>query len=216
MLSTPSNNRVSKEIWDLETMMRLFLQDLAKYLKEIFGESQRIIFTVFDVIGIILFFFPHLAQGLVGDETLAKSIGGLIFFVSFLLANFNLYRKLSAVSAATLSESAFLLYPYERPPSNNVEIRYIGSEPVKDLEVWLSYTSSDNQPKKVQVEQFFRDSQMIWDQFKANVLTEGEVIRFHLLQRKSTIDGKVTVNLNCVGANSQRTVKVSKDFDLKL
>jgi hypothetical protein len=198
--------------------MKLFLQDLAKYLKEVFGESQRIVFTVFDVIGIVLFFFPHLAQGLVDDEALARSIGGLIFFISFLLANFNLYRKLSAESVATLSESSLLVYPYERPPYNNIEIRHISSEPVKDLEVWLSYTSPDNKPQNVQVEQFFpqNDPEMLWHQFKAHVLTEGEIIRFHTLQRKSTNDGKVTVNLKCVGANSQKTVKVSKEFELKL
>jgi hypothetical protein len=100
--STESLFSVLRKHERLKRFMKLFLQDLAKYLKEIFGESQRIVFTVFDIIGIILFFFPHLAQGLVDDEALARNIGGLIFFVSFLSANFNLFRKLSVKSTASV------------------------------------------------------------------------------------------------------------------
>jgi hypothetical protein len=200
-----------------EGYMKLFFQSFLKYLKEIFGESQRYIFTVFDVVGIILLFFPRLAQGLIDDEVLARTIGGLIFFASFSLANFNLYRKLSAMLATSLSESSIFLYPYEKKPYNNVEIRHMGTEPVKDLEIWLNYISKDNQPKSMQVEQFFpqNDPDMIWKPFKAHVFTEGEIIRFHLLQRKNTADRKVTVNLKCVGVNSQKPLEISKKFELK-
>ena len=99
-----------------------------------------------------------------------------------------------------------------------MEIRYIGSEPAKDLEVWLSFTSPDNQTKDKQIEQFFpqNEPRMISEQFKAHVLVEGEIVRFHLIQRKNTIDGKVTVNLKCVGVNSQKTINISKEFELIL
>ena len=65
------------------------------YLKDIFTEGQRIVFTVFDIVGIVLFFFPSLAQSLINDVALTRIIGGSIFFISFLWANFSLYKKLS-------------------------------------------------------------------------------------------------------------------------
>ena len=65
------------------------------YLKDVFIEGQRSVFTVFDIVGVILFFFPSIAQSLITDIALTRIIGGLIFFISFLWANFNLYKKLS-------------------------------------------------------------------------------------------------------------------------
>jgi hypothetical protein len=193
------------------------LRDFATYLKAIFAESQRLVFTAFDIVGIILFFFPHLAQGLVDDVTIARGVGGLIVFMSFLLANFTLYRK--AVSNIQIPNGdSFLLYPYEHPPYNNIEMRYIGPEPIKDLEVWLTYRDKNNEVKRKQIEQFFpqNDPQMIWHQFKANVLEAGEIVRFHLIQNSSTADGKVMVEMSCVGAKSGTTVSIKREFDLKL
>ena len=71
------------------------LRDFTAYLKAVFAESQRLVFTAFDVIGIVLFVFPHLAEGLVKDESLTRAIGGFIFFMSFLAANFMLYRRMA-------------------------------------------------------------------------------------------------------------------------
>jgi len=51
------------------------------YLKDIFTEGQRIVFTVFDIVGIVLFFFPSLAQSLINDVALTRIIGGSIFFI---------------------------------------------------------------------------------------------------------------------------------------
>ena len=65
------------------------------YMKDVFVEGQRSVLTVFDIAGIILFFFPSIAQSLVTDIALTRLIGGLIFFISFLWANFSVYKKLS-------------------------------------------------------------------------------------------------------------------------
>jgi hypothetical protein len=37
--------------------MTLF-RDFAVYLKAVFAESQRLVFTAFDIVGIVLIFFP--------------------------------------------------------------------------------------------------------------------------------------------------------------
>lgn len=76
-----------------KTMPKL-VTDLIAYLKAVFVETWNIVFTLFDVLGIVLFFFPTLANSLVSNEALVRTIGGLIFFSSFLLANFTLYIKL--------------------------------------------------------------------------------------------------------------------------
>ena len=193
------------------------LRDFFTYLKAVFAESQRLIFTAFDIVGIVLFFFPHLAEGLVRNETLARAIGGAIFFVSFLLANFLLYRK-SALSIPAVSEKSFLLFPYKHPSYNDIEMRYLGTEPIKDLEIWLTYQGKNNEVIRTQVEQFFPrdDPDMIWKQFKANVLEESEVIRFHLPLKGSAIDGRVTVEVNCMTAKTEQVVKFKRDFELKL
>lgn len=68
---------------------------LIKYIKAIFAETRNLIFNFFDILGIALFFCPTLAASLVDDESLVRVIGGIIFFVSFLLANFLLYKKLA-------------------------------------------------------------------------------------------------------------------------
>ena len=65
------------------------------YLKDVFIEGQRSVLTIFDIVGIILFFFPSIAQSLITDVALTRVIGGSIFFISFLWAKFSLYKKLS-------------------------------------------------------------------------------------------------------------------------
>jgi hypothetical protein len=69
--------------------------DLLAYLKAVFVETWQKTFTFFDILGIVLFFYPGIAAHLVNDIALIKTVGALIFFTSFLLANFSLYRKLT-------------------------------------------------------------------------------------------------------------------------
>lgn len=102
LINKAAHQRDALEIVDLQRMQeRLNAIKLNRrvnifdYLKDVFVESQRSIYSFFDIIGVILFFFPSVAQSLINDVTLTRIIGGLIFFISFLSANFNLYKKLS-------------------------------------------------------------------------------------------------------------------------
>lgn len=82
------------------------LSDLWSYLKAVFWESNRWIFALFDIVGIVLFLVPRLAEKLAQNVHLIRSIGGGIFGCSFLIANFLVYRRLAhatelrAISAA--------------------------------------------------------------------------------------------------------------------
>ena len=71
------------------------VSDLAAYLEAVFVETWHWLFTIFDVVGVVLFFYPQLAGGLTDNEALVRTVGGLMFFCSYLLANFSLYRKLA-------------------------------------------------------------------------------------------------------------------------
>jgi hypothetical protein len=70
------------------------ISDLFGYLKSVFFETWQKVFTLFDILGLLLFFYPKVARCLEDNPSLAKTIGGLMFFISFLIANFSLYRKL--------------------------------------------------------------------------------------------------------------------------
>ena len=69
--------------------------NILNYMKDVFIEGQRSIFAIFDLVGIILFFFPSIAQSLTTDTSITRIVGGLIFFISFMWANFSLYKKFS-------------------------------------------------------------------------------------------------------------------------
>jgi hypothetical protein len=74
--------------------MARLMDDLGAYLKEVIGEGKERVLLLFDLLGIILFFFPQLAEYVFRNEWLARRIGAVIFVLSFSWANFILYRKL--------------------------------------------------------------------------------------------------------------------------
>ena len=192
------------------------LRDFASYLKAVFAEGQRLVFTAFDIVGIVLFFFPHLAEGLVRDESLAKTIGGFIFFVSFLLTNFMLYRRM-ARDVSTLGEHSLRLYPHRNPPYNAAKMLYVGTEMAKDLVVRITYKdNSGNEQTKAATDFFPKEDPRMWQHhYKYDFLEPNQVAYFHLLQKKNTLDGKATVWVSFSGANSGKSVQVKKEFDLE-
>lgn len=192
------------------------LRDFAVYLKAVFAESQRLVFTVFDIVGIVLFFFPYLAEGLVKDEGLARIIGGFIFFTAFLLANFTLYRR-TMRNTSTLGEHSLQLYPHKNPPYNAVKILYVGTEIAKDLNVKVTYRdNAGNEQTKVITDFFPKEDPRMWQHYyRYDFLEPNQVAYFHLLQKKNTLDGKATVWVSFSGANSGKSVQVKKDFSLE-
>ena len=62
--------------------MRL-IPDLLSYVKAAFVESHQVIFTLFDVLGIILFLVPQLAEYFGRNELDARVLGGILFFLFF-------------------------------------------------------------------------------------------------------------------------------------
>jgi hypothetical protein len=79
--------------------MSKLIIDFLSYLKAVFVETWQKVFTLFDILGIALFVYPKLAGSIANDESLIRTIGGLIFLISFLLANFALYRQLAEATS---------------------------------------------------------------------------------------------------------------------
>ena len=150
------------------------------------------------------------------------AIGGAIFRgilwpITISILNALRYRTVKLIPP-TVDENSIAMYPYKNPPYNAIEMKYVGSEPIRDLEVWLTYKDKNGEVKRKQVEEFFpqEDHTMIWKQFNANFLNENELVRFRLLQNKNTEDGKVVVEVVFVGAKTGRVVKARKEFELVL
>ena len=74
--------------------MKIYKRNIFGYLKSVFIESWQLAFTFFDLIGIILFLYPNLADKLVKDDVITRLIGGGIFIASFLVANYKVYLDL--------------------------------------------------------------------------------------------------------------------------
>lgn len=76
-------------------MNSLFFQ----YLKEIFFESTQRVFTLFDILGIIILLLPNLTAQYITYAPYIRTIGAIIFFASFFLANYALYKKYASDKA---------------------------------------------------------------------------------------------------------------------
>jgi hypothetical protein len=193
------------------------LRDFSHYLKAVFTEGQPLVFTAFDIVGIVLFFFPHLAESLVKDETLARAVGGLIFFASFFLANFSLYRRLTRNVTSSLNEQSLRMYPHKNSPYNAVKMLYVGSEIAKDFEAQIFYRDTSGKEQSKTVTDFFpKEDPRMWQyHYKYDFLEQNQVAYFHLIGKKHTQDGRATVVAKFTGATSGKSVQVEREFQLQ-
>lgn len=76
-----------------------FITEFIAYLQAVFTEGKNIFLSIFDVIGIILFFSPYIQIHYFTDPQVLQKIGIGIFIVSYTLANFNAFRKLFEINA---------------------------------------------------------------------------------------------------------------------
>jgi hypothetical protein len=187
------------------------LLDFLSYLKEIFSEGKNLIFTLFDILGIVLFLFPHLAQGIVNNDQDVRTIGIVIALTSYLLANFSLYRKMSI--RGRISENSVLLYPQHRIFSC-VQLRYIGEETVKDLEVIIKYKTNKGDNIIQVVHEFSEFSATQFQNVDIKVLAENANILFRAPEKSQTTEGKVLLDVSFIGTKSE--IKVSKHQELIL
>lgn len=69
-----------------------FLKGLWAFLSAVFVEGISKVFTLLDLLGVVLFVWPQLPER-IANQQLTRGIGGAIFMVSFVVANFIVYRK---------------------------------------------------------------------------------------------------------------------------
>ena len=136
-------------------------------------------------------------------------------FYHFYSLNQKIRSLKNQLSLQTADENSMLLYPYSAV-RDCVEMKCMGPEAIKDIEVALVYIGKDRLPKHQTVDQFFRqdDLTLSGQHFVAHVLTENEVARFRLVKGFDTADYKVTSEAKFVGVRSGKKIEVRKDFDL--
>jgi hypothetical protein len=185
------------------------------YLKAVFVDGIHKVYTFFDALGIAFYFFPGLDEWLRLNEGLRRSIGWAIILISFILANFSLYRKLALETS--LNESSLLVYPHEDSHCNAVKMLYAGSEIIRDLDIRMIYRDSDGKKQTKIVEEFFPESDryMVFEPYHYYHLEPNQVAYFPLLQKASVPDGKVTVSASFTGAKSGKLVQFERDFELR-
>ncbi len=69
------------------------LSDFGNYFQAVFLDGSQRLLTVFDVIGFAIFIFPEITGFFEMDRISRYAVGGGIFLISFIIANFNLYRN---------------------------------------------------------------------------------------------------------------------------
>jgi hypothetical protein len=173
------------------------------------------LFTFFDIIGVILFFLPSLAEDLFLDETLARAIGASIFATSFLFANFQVYRTLRK-EYPEIDEESFAIYGFTTGPYNAAQIHYFGLEPCRDLDVRILYTEPEGASEEIQVTEFFpsSDRDMIWHHSHVRVLQPNQSVIFRLIRKKHAPTGFVTLSVGCIGTISRKQIKFSQRVNL--
>jgi hypothetical protein len=193
--------------------MSKLINDLLSYLKAVFLESGRWVLAIFDILGVVLFFQPHLAESFFQNIQIIRTVGGSIFVFSFLIANFALFRKLTP---QPLDEQSLLFYPHRTKFSNAVLMKYVGKERAVELMVMLSYQDKTGQLKQIRVDQFFppSDPQMLYNAGSISSLESGQETYFHILGAEENSEGKVTVLVTFTGAKTGTQVKIKRIFPL--
>lgn len=193
--------------------MSRLLFDLLDYFKSVFLESSRWVLAIFDILGVILFFQPNLAESLLENTQTIRAVGGIIFLVSFVIANFALYRKLAP---QPVDEQSLYLYPHRTKTSNAVLMRYVGKERAENLVFTLSYKDKDGELKQTRIIQFFppSDPQMLYNAGPIDSMESGQEAYFYLLGQEDNSVGRVTIVVEFAGAKTRIPVKIERVFPI--
>jgi len=187
--------------------------DLQQYVKGVFLQGGRIVFTAFDILGIVLWFSPRLAGSLGEHVQLARALALGLFLFSFLVANFLFVRGLLPSS---LTEAVLHLYPHGTKTSSAIRMKYEGKEPAKDLRVTVHFSDGSGEERELEITQFFpaNDPQLLYRAGPITSLEAGEEAFFYPLGLEDSREGNVTVRASITGAKTGTTVTVTRAFTL--
>ncbi len=106
-----------------------YRRGLFGYLEAVFLKSWHGVCTFFDILAIVLFLRPDLAEGLISNKTGARVLGGSLFLASFLAANYSVYRNLFVDGAdirLTIIGQNFRPGGSTRSPFREIQVRMDG------------------------------------------------------------------------------------------
>ena len=156
------------------------------YIKELFAEGKNWIFTLFDLLGIVLFLVPHLTQGVESNNKFVQDIGITILLISYALANFIVYRKNKIKGA--ISEKSVELYSHHKTYSWLDS--FFGKETVQDLVVQISFTNKRAEEINQAVSEYSDFDAPKYPGDNLKVLVENDKKLFRLPETSETSNGK--------------------------
>lgn len=181
-----------------------------KYISAIFIESRQRIFIAFDILGIVLFLVPSLVGFILKDESIARTIGAIIFFSSFLAANFSAYSKLLNTTYTGITNDCIQIYTNLNYALIGGELRYFCEEPAKSFSVELHYQDNDGAAKIKPVTHFYPEPKMSRFPESINVLSPGQALYFELPPDSDITSKPILVYVTAKGAKSEKEISIQK------
>ena len=184
------------------------------YLKSVFVDRSRLALTCLDALCVLVLVFPRLAGFLSTDAQLVRSVAVVVLLTSLGLATVAVYRRRSEES---VSEDSIA---FDTGPTllacRTAQVRYLGPEAAKDVEISISYTDPDGRRHKSYVQELFAPTDLLLEQplLQGSILQPGDSVTFRLPLRELTTDAFATVEVRLVGATSGRKVRARKLFGL--
>lgn len=196
--------------------VKALVADFSSYLWAVFVEAWHLLFTALDIVGLILFLNPQIAQRLT-DEGTTRMVGALLIVASFVIANFLAWKKARRESIAA-EAGLLVLVPHHVNFHNAVRLKYVGVEPVTKKKVLVQYRNTDGTDGEKEVKDFCsqNDPTMWVGGERAYMLDPGQTVYFQvLLTRSEVLDGSVHVRAEYIGVRSQQLVVGEEDIPLE-
>jgi hypothetical protein len=102
--------------------MPQFITDLVGYIRDVFVEGTQWILTIFEILGVVTFLYPDVAQWATSNEEAVRSLAGSVAAACFVVANFRVYRR-----AGGAGRPRFDIVEVLPPMLGGKPIRYSGS-----------------------------------------------------------------------------------------
>lgn len=191
--------------------MRIFLI----YCKEVFlNNTFHIILFIFDVIGIVFIFLPFIPNYFLTHFYTLQLIGGIIFLVSFSIANFRIYKKFHQ----TLNEfnEKLIMIDYYQQKSDYAEVINLSDDILTDISAMIKYFDKKNLEVFLESHKFYRRMPHgVWDEIhEITHLDKKERFFIELPSHETLGNSKISICLFFSLPRNSNKLKIEKEIDI--
>lgn len=188
------------------------MREFTAYLKAVFLGWGQIVFTILDVLSLLILLYPGIATIINANPNTVRIIGGSVMAVCVFWANYNLFRNYFSLKPDFVNITVFRVEPYF-----SLELRYLsGIEPIKIQCVKAKYQNDKGEITEQVINQFFplTDVMMAGHHFiNPPALYENDGFRFHVLPNGEDLkDTDVTIEVNFIGVISKKELTSKTDY----